>query len=215
MGYSVAAAIGAYFGSPKNNIIAIIGDGAMQMNIQELENIKSLKLPIKIFIINNSGYGMIKQTIDTWLDSRYVGCDENSGLSLPDFQKVSKSYGIESLEINNHNDLKEKIEHTLNYKGPIVCDVKLDPNQKIIPKVKSATDHGFLLSNKGGSKMTRSNLSKVLIRLTEKLLNKRIGSQIVRVLKATKHRKSAEENAALSKEMMHGKEQHLLYAKKD
>ena len=63
--------------------------------------------------------------------------------------------------------------------------------------------------------MTRSNLSKILIRLTEKLLNKRIGSQIVRVLKATKHRKAAEENAALSKEMMHGKEQHLLYAKKD
>ena len=84
-----------------------------------------------------------------------------------------------------------------------------------IPKVKSATTHGFLLSNKQGSKMTRSNLSKVLIRLTEKLLNKRIGSQIVRVLKATKHRKTAEDNAALSKEMMHGKEQHLLYAKKD
>ncbi len=84
-----------------------------------------------------------------------------------------------------------------------------------IPKVKSATTHGYLLSNKGGSKMTRSNLSKILIRLTEKLLNKRIGSQIVRVLKATKQRKSAEANAALSKEMMHGKEQHLLYAKKD
>ena len=84
-----------------------------------------------------------------------------------------------------------------------------------IPKVKSTTTHGYLLSNKQGSKMTRSNLSKILIRLTEKLLNKRIGSQIVRVLKATKHRKAAEDNAALSKEMMHGKEQHLLYAKKD
>ena len=139
MGYSVAAAIGAYLGSPKNNIIAIIGDGAMQMNIQELENIKSLKLPIKIFLINNGGYGMVKQTIDTWLDSRYVGCDENSGLSLPDFQKVSKSYGIECTEINNHNDLKEKIEQTLNYKGPLLCDVKLDPNEKIIPKVKSGS----------------------------------------------------------------------------
>jgi len=139
MGYSVAAAIGASLGSPKNNIIAIIGDGSMQMNIQELENIKRLKLPIKIFIINNMGYGMIKQTIDTWMDSNYVGCDKKSGLSLPDFQKVSKSYGIESVEINNHNDLKEKIEHILNYKGPIVCDVKLDPNQKIIPKVKSGS----------------------------------------------------------------------------
>ena len=141
MGYSVAAAIGASLGSPlpKKNVIAIIGDGAMQMNIQELENIKSLKLPIKIFLINNKGYGMVKQTIDTWLDSKYVGCDEQSGLSLPDFQKVSKSYGIDCVEINNHNDLKEKIEYTLNYKGPMLCDVKLDPNEKIIPKVKAGS----------------------------------------------------------------------------
>ena len=137
MGYSVAAAIGASLGSPKNNVIAIIGDGSMQMNIQELENIESLKLPIKIFLINNKGYGMVKQTIDTWLDSKYVGCDAESGLPLPDFQKVSKSYGIDCVEINNHNDLKEKIEYTLNYKGPILCDVKLHPNEKIIPKVKA------------------------------------------------------------------------------
>ena len=53
-----------------------------------------LILPIKIFLINNSGYGMVKQTIDTWLDSRYVGCDENSGLSLPDFQKVYATHLI-------------------------------------------------------------------------------------------------------------------------
>ena len=139
MGYSVAASIGACLGSPKNNIIAIIGDGSMQMNIQELENIKSLKLPIKIFMINNKGYGMVKQTIDTWLNKNYVGCDEKSGLSLPDFQKVSKSYGIETVEINNHNDLKKKIEYTLNYKGPLLCDVKLDPDEKIIPKVKAGS----------------------------------------------------------------------------
>ena len=136
MGYSVAAAIGAGLGSPKNNIIAIIGDGAMQMNIQELENIKSLKLPIKIFIINNMGYGMIKQTIDTWMDSNYVGCDEKSGLSLPYFQKVSKSYGNESVEINNHNDLQEKIEYVMSCKKPIMCDVKIDPDARITPKLK-------------------------------------------------------------------------------
>jgi acetolactate synthase-1/2/3 large subunit len=139
MGYSVAASIGASLGSPKNNIIAIIGDGSMQMNIQELENIKSLNLPIKIFLINNKGYGMVKQTIDTWLGGKYVGCDEKSGLSLPDFQKVSKSYGISCAEINNHNDLKEKIEYTLNFKGPILCDVKLDSGEKIIPKLKAGS----------------------------------------------------------------------------
>jgi acetolactate synthase I/II/III large subunit len=137
MGYSVAAAIGASLGANKKRVIAIIGDGSMQMNIQEIENIKSLKLPIKIFLINNSGYGMVKQTIDTWLDSRYVGCDPKSGLSLPNFQKVFEAYGIKSVEINNHNDLKEKIEKTINYQGPIMCDVKLHEDERIIPKVKA------------------------------------------------------------------------------
>ena len=69
MGYSMAAGIGSFFADKKNTVVSIIGDGSMPMNIQELENIKSLKLPIKIFIINNMGYGMIKQTIDTWMDS--------------------------------------------------------------------------------------------------------------------------------------------------
>tara|TARA_B100000787_G_scaffold38573_1_gene27293 strand:- start:510 stop:2255 length:1746 start_codon:yes stop_codon:yes gene_type:complete len=137
MGYSVAAAIGASLGSGRKEVIAIIGDGSMQMNIQEIENIKSLNLPIKIFLINNNGYGMVKQTIDTWLEGRYSGCDKKSGLSLPNFQKVFNAYGIKSLEINNHNDLKEKIETCLKYKGPILCDVKLDENEKIIPKVKA------------------------------------------------------------------------------
>ena len=77
----------------------------MQMNIQELENIKAHNLPIKIFVINNNGYGMIKQTINTWMKGRYVGCDLKSGLSLPDFKRVSNAYGIHSTEINNHNDL--------------------------------------------------------------------------------------------------------------
>jgi acetolactate synthase-1/2/3 large subunit len=139
MGYSVAAAIGASMGSNKSQIISIIGDGSMQMNIQELENIKFYNLPIKIFVINNNGYGMIKQTINTWMKGKYVGCDLKSGLSMPDFKKVSSAYGIKATEINNHNDLSEKIDYVLNYKGPIVCDVQLEQNQQIIPKVKSGS----------------------------------------------------------------------------
>ena len=139
MGYSVAAAIGASMASKKSKIIAIIGDGSMQMNIQELENIKAHNLPIKIFVINNNGYGMIKQTINTWMKGRYVGCDLKSGLSLPDFKRVSNAYGIHSTEINNHNDLHEKIEYVLKFKGPIVCDVQLEHDQQIIPKVKSGS----------------------------------------------------------------------------
>lgn len=159
MGYSVAAAIGASLGSPKSNVIAIIGDGSMQMNIQELENIKSLKLPIKIFLINNRGYGMVKQTIDTWLDGKYVGCDEKSGLSLPNFQKVSNAYGIECCEIINHNDMKEKIKETLGKDTPILCEVKLDPNEKIIPKTKAGSPLHKMLPSLDEEE-TQSNIIK-------------------------------------------------------
>lgn len=136
MGYSVAASIGAALGSPNKKTIAIIGDGSVQMNIQEIENIKNMNLPIKIFIINNQGYGMVKQTIDTWLDKNYVGCDKSSGLSMPNFQKVFNAYGIETCEINNHNDLSEKIEYVMNCKKPIMCDVKVNPDARITPKLK-------------------------------------------------------------------------------
>ena len=118
-------------------MIAIIGDGSLSMNVQELENIKSLNLPIKIFVINNSGYGMIKQTIDTWMNSNYVGCDPKSGLSLPEISKIANSYGIKVFKIYNQRNLKNKIKKILNNTGPIICDVKLHPKQQIIPKVKS------------------------------------------------------------------------------
>lgn len=137
MGYSVAASIGASVGSPKSNIVAIIGDGSMPMNVQELENIKSLNLPIKVFILNNKGYGMIKQTIDTWMKSIYVGCDPASGLSLPDSLKIAKSYGIRGVRITNQKNIKKQINTILKIKGPVICDVQLQPNQQIIPKVKS------------------------------------------------------------------------------
>ena len=137
MGYSVAASIGASLGSPKSNIVAIIGDGSMPMNVQELENIKSLNLPIKVFILNNKGYGMIKQTIDTWMKSVYVGCDPASGLSLPDSLKIANSYGIKGVKIVNQKNIKNQIMKILKIKGPVICDVQLNPNQQIIPKVKS------------------------------------------------------------------------------
>ena len=136
MGYSVAAAIGASLANPRSKIIATIGDGSMQMNIQEIQNIKYFNLPIKIFILNTYGYGMVKQTIDTWLKGNYVGCDLKSNLSLPNYQKVFRSYKIKSIIINNNDNLKKHILKVMNYDGPIMCELKIDPNQRIEPKVK-------------------------------------------------------------------------------
>ena len=137
MGYSIAAAIGAALADKKkNNIIASIGDGSVQMNIQEIQNIYYYNLPIKIFILNNKGYGMVKQTIDTWLNSNYVGCDLKSGLSIPNFENIFKAYKIKTITIRNNRLLKLNIKKILNKKGPIMVNLMIDPNQKIEPKVK-------------------------------------------------------------------------------
>ena len=84
-----------------------------------------------------------------------------------------------------------------------------------VPKVKANTTHGYLLTNSTGGKLTRSGLSKILIRLTKKHLGAAIGSQIIRVLKSTKFRKQAETNEKLAQELMHSTKQQLQYSKKD
>ena len=136
MGYSMPATIGAYLADKSKNIICTIGDGSMQMNIQELATIAHFNFPVKIFVINNRGYGLIKQTQDVWLNSRRVGVDESSGLALPDLIKISKAYNVEAIEINNHNDLDEKLDYVLKSKKPILCEVKVSENQKVIPKLE-------------------------------------------------------------------------------
>jgi acetolactate synthase-1/2/3 large subunit len=136
MGYSMPATIGAYLADRSKNIICTIGDGSMQMNVQELATIAHFKFPVKIFVINNGGYGLIKQTQDMWLGSRRVGVDENSGLAMPDLQKIAKAYKIKTVEINNHNEIDEKLDQVLKSKKPILCDVKVSENQKVIPKLE-------------------------------------------------------------------------------
>ena len=136
MGYALPASIGAQYAAPKKNVICIIGDGGMQMNIQELETIVYNKLPIKIFLINNGGYGIIKQTQDTWLGSRYVASDPKSGLGFPDFGKIAAAYKMKVMQADNHKYLNRVIRRVLDYNGPVLCDVKLNSAEKIVPKLE-------------------------------------------------------------------------------
>lgn len=136
MGYSIAASVGAHFGNKKKLITAIIGDGSVPMNVQELETIKNYGVNVKIFVINNKGYSLIKQTQETWLSSRYAGVDKSSGLSLPDNSKIAKSYGIKSLVIFNNTELKKKLKKIYNSKGPLLIDVRIDPKARVEPKIE-------------------------------------------------------------------------------
>lgn len=151
MGYSFPAAIGASVALNKKPVICIIGDGGIMMNIQELQTVVTYKLPIKIFIINNHGYGIIKQFQDVWLESRYEAVCPESGVCFPDFVKVAQAYGIKAETIENHAELREKIRAVLQCKEAVLCNVELRPDEKIKPKLefgKPIEDQAPLLDRK-------------------------------------------------------------------
>ena len=135
MGYSLPASIGACAASNKP-VTCITGDGGIMMNIQELSTIVRYNLPIKIFLFNNQGYGIIRQTQDTWLESRYFASSFKFGLEFPDFEEVARACGLKSESIRNHGELDKKIRSVLNCNGPILCDVKIKPDSKITPKLE-------------------------------------------------------------------------------
>ena len=135
MGYSMPALVGAFYADPKKRISCTIGDGSMQMNIQELETISHLKIPAKIFTLNNKGYGLIKQTQETWLNSFYVGVDKKSGLGMPNLIKVAKAYNIETCVIRNNSEIEKKIKYVLSRKKAIYCEVLVSDKQRVIPKL--------------------------------------------------------------------------------
>lgn len=137
MGYALPAAIGACFANSGKEIVCVTGDGSIQMNIQELQTIVSNKLPIKIFVLNNQGYISIRNTQESFLNGFFVGSDKNSGLKLPDMIKIAKAYGIRTLTINNNRELETKIKKVLSSPGTILCEIKLDPKEKMYPKLSS------------------------------------------------------------------------------
>ena len=137
MGLSQPAAIGACLAGGNCRTIAIDGDGGFTMNIQELETVRRLKLPIKFFVINNGGYASIRNSQRTYF-GRLTGADEASGLSLPDYVKVAESYGISAKRLSNPETLRDDLRDVLELDGPVVCEVVVLQDEPREPRVASA-----------------------------------------------------------------------------
>ena len=137
MGYDLPAAIGACFAIGKKDVVCLAGDGSLQMNIQELQTVAHNRLPVKLFVLNNSGYISIRQTQEAFFEGRYVGCGSSSGVSFPDTTKLAAAYGIPASTIDGHQRMQEVITSALRTKGPFVCDVRLSPDYKFEPKLSS------------------------------------------------------------------------------
>jgi acetolactate synthase I/II/III large subunit len=135
MGYDLPAAIGACKASGGEPIVCLAGDGSIMMNLQELQTIVGARLPIKIFILNNSGYVSIFQTHRNFFNGVEVGGGPKSGVTFPNFERLSAGFDIPFLRCATHADMAKKIAETLAIDGPVICELIIDEDQPFAPKL--------------------------------------------------------------------------------
>lgn len=134
MGFGVPATIGACLAGGRRRTVCVNGDGGFQMNIQELETIRRLQLPIKIFVLNNQGYAQIHATQTNIFNGHYVACDETSHLTLSPISDVAAAYRLKTVQIRNNSELQEKVCEVLEYDGPVICEVMVPITLSAFPK---------------------------------------------------------------------------------
>jgi acetolactate synthase-1/2/3 large subunit len=138
MGYDLPAALGAAVAlGGKQRVVCLAGDGSIMMNLQELQTIRALNLPVKVFILNNLGYHSIRQTQSSFFQGNIVGCGTESGLSFPDFEKIAEAFGFAFRRCSNHEEMERMITETLDGAGPQLCELLLDLSQPFAPKLTS------------------------------------------------------------------------------
>ncbi|SVE13546.1 uncharacterized protein METZ01_LOCUS466400, partial [marine metagenome] len=137
MGFGLPYAIGSCIAMKGRRTILINGDGGFQLNIQELETVKRLNLPIKIFIWDNGGYDSIRNTQRNLFDGFLVGADSSSGFTLPDVIAIAKAYKFRTAEISTNSELKRGIAKVLSGDDPVLCNIIVKRNHLTMPRVKA------------------------------------------------------------------------------
>ena len=137
MGYGLPAAIGACLANGKKETVCLEGDGSIMMNLQELQTLKTLQLPIKVFILKNGEYISIIQTQRNFFNGRLTGCNANSGVEVPDFVQVAKAFGLPTARIRKNKDVEKEIKKVLAFKGPIVCELDCTSDYTFSPKLSA------------------------------------------------------------------------------
>jgi acetolactate synthase-1/2/3 large subunit len=137
MGCALPNSIGVCLAGGRKRTICVDGDGGFMFNIQELATVRHLNLPIKFFILNNDGYASIRASQANFFGASLLGCDESTGLLIPDLCKVASSFGLTCARITSQVNLREQVRAVLNTPGPVVCDVKVIPDEVRGPRLSS------------------------------------------------------------------------------
>ena len=137
MGFAIPGSIAVCLAGGRERTICVDGDGGFQFNIQELETIARLNLPIKFFVLNNNGYASIRASQSNYFGEASIGCDDRTGLTIPDISKVAAAYGLPTAVIADQSNLCEDVRRVLNTPGPVVCDVRVIPDESRAPRLSS------------------------------------------------------------------------------
>jgi acetolactate synthase-1/2/3 large subunit len=131
MGYALPAAIGVHYAT-ENPVVAVIGDGSIMMNLQELETIRHNKVPVHILVVNNNAYAVIRKRQRELFGSRTIGTDPANGVSCPEFQKVAETFGVSYFRIETGRTLNADLQSIFSHGGPILCEVIGLPDQDYV-----------------------------------------------------------------------------------
>lgn len=138
MGYSMGASIGGQFGQPDKTVVMFAGDGGFHMNLSELATMRSYDVPVKMFIMNNTVLGMVRQWQKLFYDSRFADTDPHRAT---DFVKVAEGFGIKALRINTNDDIDAVLKETFEYNGPVLVDCRISPDSNVLPMIPPGGAH--------------------------------------------------------------------------
>ena len=134
MGYSLPAAIGAYYATNKK-VVSFCGDGGLQMNIQELQFLAREHIPIKIIVLNNKALGMIRHFQEMYFESSFTQTVKNGGYETPDFCKIANGYGIESIRVEDIDKQILEVKNAIQNDKPVLIQVEMSETTYIYPKL--------------------------------------------------------------------------------
>ncbi len=133
MGFALPAAMGSKIGNPNREVIAVIGDGGIQMTIQELATISQYSIGVKILILNNNFLGMVRQWQELFFDNRYSFTE----MKNPNFNKISDGYRIKNKKLEKREDLDKVIKEFIEFDGPYLLNVIVEKEENVFPMVPS------------------------------------------------------------------------------
>ncbi|MGB8601561.1 MAG: thiamine pyrophosphate-dependent enzyme, partial [Rhizomicrobium sp.] len=161
MGYGLPAALGVQIAHPDSLVIDIAGEGSVQMTMQEIVTATQYNLPIKIFILNNSYLGMVRQWQQLMHGERY---SHSSNEVQPDFVKLAEAMGATGMRVDKPEDLDAAIEKMIAVKGPVILDVHVDKFENCYPMIPSGAAHNEMILSDADEEATEvSDEGKILV----------------------------------------------------